>query len=51
MKKYYMIMRVIYNGTCERFDELICIVEDEDIARDFCEKHKGYRYIAEEVTK
>lgn len=51
MKHYYIILRVIMNGTIDRFDEFVCIVEDEDVAKDFCAKHHGYRYMMEEVTK
>lgn len=51
MKKYYIILRVIFNGTVERYDEFVCVVEDEAVAKDFCAKHKGFRYTTEEVTK
>ena len=44
-KKYYVIFKRL-QSTNPAIDnrQLFCIVEDEYIAKDFCEKNYGYEY-------
>ena len=41
MKKYYVIYVSKDIGYYETMRSVICVVEDEDIAKDFCKKFKA----------
>ena len=42
MKKYYVIYKSKDIGYYETIRYVICAVEDEDVAKDFCKKFKAY---------
>ena len=41
MKKYYVIYVSKDTGYYETMRYVICVVEDEDVAKDFCKKFKA----------
>ena len=48
MKKYYVVYAGKDIGYYKTTYWVVCITEDEDVAKDLCEKF-GYRYCAETV--
>ena len=44
MKKYYKIYSRYYFERCDNLLSFVCIVESEEVAKDFCSKNKGYEY-------
>lgn len=45
--KYY----VIYRKLAKDYGTFVCIVENEEIAKDFCNRNKGFDYLEKEVIK
>ena len=41
MKKYYVIYKSKDTGWYETERHIICVIEDEEIAKDFCNKFKA----------
>lgn len=50
-KVYYVIVREAGGNRSFFIASTIAIVEDEEIAKDFCEKNSGCKYYKEEVAE
>lgn len=55
MKRYYVIYKIYHIGVDYDGHDLVsrqhmCIVEDEEIAQDFCSKYSDYNYFEEIIN-
>ena len=57
--KYYIIYKFkkeyYWNGWFEKDEQFVCIVENEEVAKHFCDAHSsyeyGYKYEEKDCTK
>lgn len=49
VKKYYTIQKMFTTPTGNKIGQFVCIVNDELIAKDFCNKYPGCEYIEQIV--
>lgn len=47
MKEYYALYQRVRTGPFG-LGQLICIVENKDVAEDWCQKHNDFYYITEQ---
>ena len=47
---YYVIFKCDYLGPYFAEDKILCVVENEEVAKAFCNHHPQYRYQKEEIN-
>ena len=48
MKEYYVLYQVVGGDVFGRMGRLVCIVENKDVADDWCQKHDNFYYTIEQ---